>query len=78
LDTIYFALPSDKVRPISYGKDWQLKDAKNNRAIKNLGRGSSHVRSKNLQKDDRSLKEVGVNPGMRLLIYRPSKLKMAD
>jgi hypothetical protein len=66
LDDIWSALPHDRVRPYSYEKDWILENAESHKAFRGIGTlGGKRAR------DTRTLKQVGITQGMRLLVSAP-------
>jgi hypothetical protein len=65
LNAVWAALPPGLVRPYTYGKDWVLVDAASGKEFNDLGRRGGK------KDDNRSLKEAGITPGMRLLVSTP-------
>ncbi|OIJ63698.1 hypothetical protein WN71_033345 [Streptomyces mangrovisoli] len=70
LDTIYVSI-REYVDIESYGLEWVLRDAATGRIFTEVGR--SWRRARRLDPNDaRSLQEVGIDPGARLLAIRPT------
>jgi len=68
-DEVYFLI-DNYVKPFEYGHSWVLKKAENHETIKN----SRMITGTEIGipcPDMRSLKEVGIEPGMTLLVTRP-------
>jgi hypothetical protein len=68
-DEVFFAL-SKFVRPFAYGHDWVLRDAKTKTMFKSRRMLTQTPAGKPCP-DTRSLKEVGIFPGMILEAVRP-------
>ncbi|WP_185830316.1 hypothetical protein [Pseudomonas aeruginosa] len=68
-DEIYFLI-NDYVKPFEYGHSWVLKFDTNHQTIKN-SRMITGTEIGTPCPDMRSLKEVGIEPGMTLLVTRP-------
>ncbi|MET8984514.1 hypothetical protein ABZW49_03600 [Nonomuraea wenchangensis] len=68
LDDLYAAL-SDYIEPYTYGESWTLKNYKDNHIYRDMGRQWAQ---KNLDSDFdyRSIDEVGIQPGVRLIAIR--------
>lgn len=66
---IYFKI-SDYVGPYQYGHSWQLIDAANSEAIKNVRMIAKIAPGRPLT-DNRPLNEVGIKPGATLVVERP-------
>lgn len=68
-DEIYFLIDS-YVDPFEYGHSWVLRKSENGEVIKNARMITGTERGVPCP-DTRSLKEVGIEPGMSLLVTRP-------
>lgn len=71
LNTVYASLHD--VRPFSYAQEWILQDANSGRLITDIGTGSKFCKLSGKFGDDRKLQEVGILPGMRLLVSSPKE-----
>lgn len=68
-DEIYFLI-NNHVKPFEYGHSWVLRFGNNHQVIKN-SRMITGTEKGTPCPDMRSLKEVGIEPGMTLLVTRP-------
>lgn len=68
-DEIYFLI-NNHVKPFEYGHSWVLRKSENGEIIKNA-RMITRTEKGLPCPDTRSLKEVGIEPGMSLLVTRP-------
>lgn len=69
LDTIWAALPRNLARPYSYGREWAFQVG--SKVVNDIGSGSTFARKHHPPNDTRSLAEIGITPGMRLLVVSP-------
>jgi hypothetical protein len=65
-NSIYFALPRDRIKPFTYERTWLIRDAQSGKIFYDLGSRSNIVRRMGVPSDERPLSEVGIKPGMRL------------
>lgn len=68
-DEIYFAI-SDYVEPFEYGYSWVIRNPENGKTIKNA-RMITGTKPGIPLRDERSLAEVGIRPGMVLELVHP-------
>lgn len=64
LDGIWFSMRGDRIPPSKYGEIWMLRDSQTGKLFRNMGRNWAATQGGFL--DERSLKSVGIKPGMRL------------
>ena len=68
LDEVYYS-QEPLIPPHTYRVEWVLRDAKTGRVFGDIGR--RWAEGHGLPRDNRTLKEVGITPGMRLEIILP-------
>jgi hypothetical protein len=69
-DEVYFKL-SPKIKPYHYGNQWVLRDSSNGMVLKSARMVANFPPGRPMQ-DRRSLEELGVRPGSRLIVTRPN------
>lgn len=71
LNEIYFTVNSsdELINPFSYGVEWQLVDKNDGMKVKHI-RESITLKSEESIRDNRSLKEAGIEPGTQLQLIK--------
>jgi hypothetical protein len=72
LNRIYFLL-DPHVPPYTYGETWLLRDAKSRKIFKDIG--TSWAEQHGFPNDRRSLKAVGITPGMIIEVINPQEYR---
>ena len=71
LDTIWWQLLRDKIKPNTYDKKWCLKDLHSGKVFNDIGRDSNYAFRSGKRYDYRTLGEIGIRPSMHLLLIPP-------